>query len=255
VPAVSATYDTYRGSLRVIRSGARVDVVDELSIELYLKGVVPAEMPSSWPVAARTAQTIAARSYASYHLRPGTGTFDVYPDTRSQVYLGVRVETGAASQVIAATSGQVLRSGGAIANALFHSTGGGATEHNENAFVSATGAKIAGPVPYLRGSSDRDAKGASYDAGSPYATWKTKTYTLARLSAILAADSRTNVGTLKALDLRARGISGRLVKVTLVGTTRTTTVSGAVFVAAFNAHRPAGDPPMRSTLFALAPIP
>jgi stage II sporulation protein D len=255
LPAASKTYDLFRGTLRLIRSGTKVDVVNELPLESYLRGVVPAEMPSSWPVAARTAQTIAARSYVAYRLRPGVSTFDVYPDTRSQMYLGVRVENGAANKVVADTSGQVLRSGIAIANTLFHSTGGGATENNENVFVSATGARVAGPVSYLRGSSDRDPKGVPYDAGSPYATWQTKTYTLAQLSAILAADPRTNVGTLNAIDLRNRGVSGRLISVTLVGSTRRTTVSGDVLVAAFNAHRPAGDPSLRSTLLGLAPIP
>jgi stage II sporulation protein D len=255
LPAASATYDLFRGSLRILRTGARVDVVNELSIEAYLRGVVPAEIPSTWPVAARTAQTIAARSYAAYRLRPGVGTFDVYADTRSQVYRGVRVESGAADKVIADTSGRVLRSGTAVANALFHSTAGGATENNENVFVSATGARVAGPVSYLRGSSDRDAKGGAYDAGAPYATWQTKAYTLAKLSAMLAADPRTSVGTLKAIDLRDRGVSGRLISVTLVGTTGRKTVSGEVLVAVLNAHRPAGDPPVRSTLLGLAPIP
>ena len=63
------------------------------------------------------------------------------------------------------------------------------------------------------------------------------------------------MGTLKAIDLRNRGVSGRLISVTLVGSTGWTTVSGDVFVAVFNAHRPAADPPLRSTLLGLAPIP
>jgi SpoIID/LytB domain protein len=255
LPARSATYNRYRGVLRVITSAATLDVVNDLPLETYLRGVVPAEMPSSWPVAARTAQTIAARSYAAYRLRPGTSTFDLYDDTRSQVYLGVKAESGAADAVIAATAGQVLRSGSAIANALFHSTGGGATEHNENAFTSSTGAKTAGPLRYLRGSSDRDADGVPYDRGAPYATWKTATYTRAELSAIFGADSRTNVGALTALDLRNRGVSGRLVSVTLIGSAGTKTVSGGVFISVFNAKKPAGDPVARSTLLDLAPIP
>jgi SpoIID/LytB domain protein len=255
LPAGSATYDLFRGTLRVLVAGEKVDVVNELPLETYLRGVVPAEMPSSWPVAARTAQTIAARSYAAYRLRPGVSTFDVYDDTRSQVYRGVRRETAAANEVIAATAGQVLRSGAAIANTLFHSTGGGATEHNENVFVSATGAKVAGAVGYLRGSVDRNAAGVPYDKDAPYATWKTATYTRAQLSTIFGADSRTSVGTLTALDLRSRGVSGRLISVTLVGSSGQKTVSGAVFVSVFNAGRPAGDPPARSSLLGLAPIP
>jgi stage II sporulation protein D len=255
LPARSSTYGTYRGTLRVILSGAKADVVNELPLEAYLRGVVPMEMPSSWPLAARQAQTIAARSYAAVRVRPGTSTFDVYDDTRSQVYRGVRAEAAAADAVIAETANLVLYSGTAIASALFHSTGGGATENNENVYVSATGAKTAAPVAYLRGSSDRDASGAPYDATSPHAAWQTEAYSVAQLSAIFAADSRTNVGTLTALDLRNRGVSGRLVSVTLVGSGGAKTVSGGVFITVFNAHRPAGAASLRSTLLDVAPIP
>ena len=255
LPARSTTYGTYRGTLRILLAGPKADVVNELPLESYLRGVVPVEMPSSWPLAARTAQTIAARSYAAARLRPGVSTFDVYDDSRSQVYRGVRAETAAANAVIAATANQVLRSGTAIVNAMFHSTGGGATESNENVYVSASGARVAAPVSYLRGSPDRDASGAAYDAAAPYATWQTKAYPLAQLSAIFAADARTDVGTLMALDLRTRGVSGRLLAVTLVGTSGSKTVSGGVFVGVFNDHRPAGDPLARSTLLDLAPIP
>ena len=255
LPARSAAFGLYRGALRILLAGAKVDVVNELLLEAYLRGVVPVEMPSTWPVAARTAQTIAARSFAAAHLRPGVSTFDVYDDTRSQVYRGVRAETAAANAVIADTANQVLRSGSAIAGALFHSTGGGATESNENVYVSATGVKVATPVPFLRGSPDRDANGVPYDAAAPYATWQTKAYPLAQLSAIFAADARTDVGTLVAFDLRNRGVSGRLVSVSLVGSAGAKTISGGVFVSVFNAHRPAGDPLARSTLLDVAPVP
>jgi len=250
-----SSYDRYRGTLRIIAT-TTVNVINELPLETYLRSVVPAEMPTSWPAEALKAQTIAARSYAAVQLHPGISTFDVYDDTRSQVYLGSLHEDPATDGVVAATAGQVLRSGSAIANALFHSTGGGATENNENAFVSSTGSKVAGPVSYLRGSSDRAPNGTAYDAASPYATWQTATYTRSQLSAIFAADSRTNVGALVALDLRDRGVSGRLISVTLIGSTGTTRkVSGDVFGAVFNAQKPSGDPILRSNLLNVAPIP
>ncbi len=249
------TDDLFRGTLRVLRTSAGIDVINELDLEAYLRGVVPVEMPSSWPEAARIAQTIAARSYAAYRLHPTTGTFDVYDDTRSQVYRGVRRESAAADAVIRATADQVLRSGSSIVNALFHSTAGGGTENNEDVFTSSTGARVAGVVGYLRGAPDRDPSGASYDAAAPYATWRTLSYTAAQISAIFAADSRTNVGAITAFDFRNRGVSGHLVSVTLVGSSGTRTVSGAVFVSVFNAHRPGGDPPLRSTLLDVAPIP
>jgi SpoIID/LytB domain protein len=255
-----SAYDRYRGVLRLLGStGATstANVVNELPMETYLMGVVPAEVSSAWPVEAVKTQAIAARSYAAYRLHPTTGNYDMYDDTRSQVYLGMLAEKAGSNTAITATANRVVKtSGGAIANALFHSAGGGATENNENVFVSSTGAKVAGVYSYLRGSMDRRPDGSPYDLASPYDTWATKTYTLAQVQAWFAADSRTNVGTLVKLDLRDRGVSGRLISVTLIGANGTTKkVSGDVFRSVFNAKRPSADPMMRSTLFDLIPVP
>jgi stage II sporulation protein D len=255
-----SAYDRFRGSLQIIGSSGStptVKVVNHLKLEAYLKGVVPAEVSAAWPTEAIRAQAVAARSYAARRLHPSRGAFDLYDDTRHQVYRGMLAEKSATSKAVDATAGKVrLTSSGAIANTLFHSTGGGATEHNENVFVSSSGAKVASAVKYLRGSLDRRADGSSYDDASNLATWRTDTYTLAQLQAWFGSDSRTNVGTLVAVDLRDRGVSGRLISVTLVGADGTTKkVSGAVFVAVFNAQRPSSDRSMRSTLLDVAPIP
>jgi stage II sporulation protein D len=212
-------------------------------------------MSAAWPTAALQTQAIASRSYAARRLRPGVSYFDVPDDSSSQVYHGALAERARATTAISATAGVVLRKGTSIANTLFHSDDGGATENNENVYTSSTGAKVAGVVSYLRGSSDRDPSGHAYDSGAPYATWATSTYTRAQLSAWFAADARTNVGTLTAIDLRNRGVSGRLISVTLIGSGGTKKVSGEVFRSVFNARRPSADPMLRSTLFDFAPIP
>ncbi|MBA2717943.1 MAG: SpoIID/LytB domain-containing protein [Chloroflexi bacterium] len=250
----ATTTNVYRGAFR-IRLNTTAMVMNHVGLDLYLRGVVPLEMPSSWPIQAIQAQAIAARSYAVYRLHPTVGTFDVYDDTRSQVYRGKNAETAAGTAAVSATAGKVLLSGTAVVNAMFHSADGGWTENNENVFVSSAGNIVAGPVSYLRGSSDRAPDGTSWDKSSPYATWKTLTYTGAALSAILAKDARTNVGTLTKLDLSRRGVSGRLISVTVTGSLGTKTVSGGVFRSAFNAGKPAADPQLRSTLFDTKPIP
>lgn len=250
-----SSFDTYRGTLRLTGTATAVDVVDEVALDAYLKGVVPAEMPSGWPTQAVRAQAIAARSYAVRRLHPATGRYDVYDDSRTQTYRGVEAETARTNAIIDGDAGVVLLSGAAVANALYSSAAGGATENNEVAFASSTGTLVAGPVSYLRGSSDRRPDGSAYDATSPYASWATATYPIATISAILAKDARTAVGTVTAIDLSHRGVSGRLYRVTITGTLGTKSVSGEVFRAVFNAGRPAADPPMRSSLFDLAPIP
>jgi stage II sporulation protein D len=221
-----SAYDRFRGVLRLVGKTdgtTSVYVVNELPIESYLRGVVPSEVSASWPVESVKAQAIAARSYAAYHRHPTTGSYDFYNDTRSQMYLGVLAEKTASNAAVSATAGQVvLTSTGTIANAMFFSSDGGWTENNENVFVSSTGVKTAAVYSYLRGVSDRRPDGSSYDSYSPYYGWKTATYTLTQVQSWFAADSRTNVGTLVALDLHDRGVSGRLISVTLIGANGTT---------------------------------
>ena len=73
-------------------AGARGSKVVRVPLERYVRGVVAAEMPASWPLAALEAQAIASRTYA-LTAHAGGSRFDVYSDTRSQVYLGVAAET------------------------------------------------------------------------------------------------------------------------------------------------------------------
>ncbi len=254
IPFKVSASNVYRGAVRLILT-SRVTVVNELGLDQYLLGVVPAEMSYRWPAEALKAQAVAARTYALRRLRPSTAPWDVYDDTRSQVYRGVLVERPSVSQAILDTSGQVLLAGSGVANTPFHSADGGATESNEFVWTRADGTVIGKPVPELRGSSDRAPDGTPYDAASPSASWRTATYSIEAFSAIMAANPRTAVGLVTAIAFTRPGVSGRATAVTLYGTAGVKTVSGTVFQAVFNANRPSGHPALRSTLIDLAPIP
>jgi SpoIID/LytB domain protein len=256
VDAKPAAHDTYRGTLRVVLDGASARVVNRVGLDDYLRGVLPAEMPSSWPGAALRAQAIAARSYAVRRLHPDSGAYDLSDDWRTQVYLGAEVETDRTNAIIDGDPGAILVKGRhpRAINAFYHSTGGGATENNEYAFVGPSGAVTASPVAYLRGFADRDADGRAYDADAPLYRWSTATLTRAQLSSIFKRDTRTSVGDLTKLDLTNRGVSGRLYQITLYGSGGKKTVSADVFVSVFNAGRPAGTPALRSTLFDTKPV-
>jgi len=249
-----ASADTFRGTLTLVLTAGSMSVVNTLGLDDYLRGVVPVEMPPSWPTEALRAQAVAARSYAVKRLHPTTGSFDVYDDTRSQVYRGIEGERAPTNAVISANPGAVLRYGTSVVNAFFFSTGGGATEDNEYVFVGSSGA-VGTPVAYLRGISDRSAAGVPWDAGAPYYSWSTSTLTRAQLGTMFNADPRTRVGDLTRLDLRRRGVSGRLYAVVLYGSLGSKTVSADVFRSVYNAKRPAGTLPLRSNLFAPNPIP
>ena len=96
------------GTMVKVLIGSRVKT---LPLETYVRGVVAAEMPASWPLAALEAQAVASRTYA-ITAHAGGSKFDVYSDTRSQVYLGKAAETAATNGAIAATAGQVVTYGG-----------------------------------------------------------------------------------------------------------------------------------------------
>jgi stage II sporulation protein D len=146
----------YPGRLTVSSDKKVVQVVDRLALETYLKGVVPAEMPSSWPPEALKAQAIAARSYALANLTKGRA-FDLYGDTRDQVYGGTKVANAATDAAVDATKGQVVLYNGKVADTLFFSTSGGRT---------ASAAESLGvAVPYLVPVAD------PYDTASPYHDW------------------------------------------------------------------------------------
>jgi stage II sporulation protein D len=147
---------SYRGSLTV---SPGLDVVNSVPLESYLRGVVPAEMPSHWLRQALEVQAVAARSYALASLQPGAG-YDVYPDQRSQMYLGIRAERASTDAAVAATAGQIVTWHGVVAKTYFSSTSGGRTAANEDAWPGSR------PVPYLRSVSD------PYDSISPYHRWR-----------------------------------------------------------------------------------
>ncbi|MBX3028531.1 MAG: SpoIID/LytB domain-containing protein [Chloroflexi bacterium] len=240
VPLLPADRRIVAGSLRISGdSNGRVRVIDTLPMERYLKGVVPKEMPSAWPQAALRAQAIVARSYA-WKARDASAVFDVYADSRSQVYRGVKAETAAASAAVDATSGKVVKYGSSVAQTFYHSASGGATEDSWRVFTNAAGAPGT-KIAYLKGVTDLDPDGRPWDAGSPYDTWQTRKLTLTTLGSIMARDPRTDVGTLTAIDLSDRGSSGRLTTVTLVGAKGTKRVAGWLFKSVFNTYRGSGS--------------
>src|SRR5206468_9185331 len=112
--------------LIVRRAGRALSVVNSLPLEEYVRGVVGGEMPDRWSIAALEAQAVAARSYALATLKPGQH-FDLFDDTRSQVYGGIAYETRRTDLAVEQTANKVLMWNGRVATTFFFSTSGGRT--------------------------------------------------------------------------------------------------------------------------------
>jgi SpoIID/LytB domain protein len=212
----------YRGTLRVSASGS-LRVVNTLGLEPYLFGVVPSEMPDRWPAEALQAQAVVARTYALSHLHKG-GDFDLYADTRSQVYGGIAAEAETASDAVSKTAGQVVLYKGALADTFFYSSSGGKTANVQDVWPSSP------PVPYLVSVPD------PYDTLSPYHDWGPMRFTPAVLGKRLGARGRL-------IDVKPEVTpSGRVRTLTVIGAKGDRTITGAAARAALG---------MRSTWFTI----
>ncbi|HTW18523.1 MAG TPA: SpoIID/LytB domain-containing protein [Nocardioides sp.] len=201
----------YRGRLRHASvAGGGHDTVNVLSLEAYLRGVVPLEMPATWSPAAVRAQAVAARTYAAYErAHPRSRHAQLCDTTSCQVYGGYAAEHPASNAAIAATRGSVLLDGGRPAFTQFSSSSGGWTS--------------AGSVPYLRAFED------VYDgwSGNPVHAWTV------RLAPARLERAWPRIGTLRDIRVTARDGNGkwggRVRSVTLTGSAGSVTVSGDTF--------------------------
>ncbi len=122
----------YRGKLELTRDDKGVLVVNELSVEEYLYGVVPSEMPVSYEMEALKAQAICARAYAYRQMESEKyAAYGAHLDdsVASQVYNNV----GEDERVIFAvddTYGVVPCYDGEVIEAFFFSTSCGTTSNN-----------------------------------------------------------------------------------------------------------------------------
>ena len=148
----------YRGAMEVARSTAtaaeRVNLVNIVEVESYVPGVVANESIASFSIEALKAQAVAARGYALANVGNYVARgfpFDIVDSSSSQVYRGVISEHINAVRAAADTRGLVASSDGRIISAMYSSSFGGHSEHNEWTAFSFRTAMGGSPLSYLRG--------------------------------------------------------------------------------------------------------
>lgn len=209
---------SYRGRLRSASAssdGTVRDTVNRLSLEDYLRGVVPLEVPALWDPDAVRAQAVAARTYAAFERADRQARhYQICDTTQCQVYGGADAEHEASDAAIRATRGRGLVKGGKPIFAQFSASNGG---HS-----------VRGAFGYLP---------ARKDPWDRY-SWE---------QAISAADLETafdTIGSFERIRVEQRdgngAWGGRVTRVTVVGSRGSTTVSGDTFRVRLG---------LRSTLF------
>jgi stage II sporulation protein D len=209
----------YRGALEAVptdSASGSLNVVNRVDVNSYARGSVPGEVPPEWPMATLKTFAVAARSIALSTDVGGNG-FDLYSDTRTQIYGGVKLESERTDRAVRATRDEVATYAGEVAQTTYFSSSGGRTE---SGFLGAP------EVPYLRSVPD------PYDHYSPQHRW-TFRFSQAEMDSRLGAYVR---GRLREIKVTQRGDSPRIDYARLIGSGGASTVRGDTLAAALGLY-------------------
>ncbi|WP_051273180.1 SpoIID/LytB domain-containing protein [Desulfotruncus alcoholivorax] len=201
---------SYRGSFEIRRIGNLITAINELPIEEYLYGVVPAEMPVMFPSEALKAQAVAARSYVISQLGSyASYGFDVLDNQSNHVYGGFNKENPVAAKAVDETRGLVLVYRGQPVAAFYHSSSGGFTDNSEDVWTNFLG--------YIR------AKPDPADANDKYYNWSV-TYSASQLTQMINGQLKkywpkmNNYSSVTDLQVIEHTAGGRVKKLLILGT-------------------------------------
>lgn len=199
----------YRGAIGIAGESG-LTPYNVLPVEEYLYGVVPKEMPASWPIEALKAQAVAARSIAAHQYnRYISRGYNVLDTTATQAYGGYNGEQISTTSAVDATQGEVIKYNGSVAEALYSSTSGGITAAAKEVWGN--------DIAYLQSVVD------TYETEPAMAPW-TYTITLSELDTCLR-NVGASIGSAEGMQITQRSESGRVSELVILGTNGTYTIN------------------------------
>jgi stage II sporulation protein D len=230
-----------------VDNAGQLAVINEIHIDSYLKGVLPAELDGAFPPAVHRAQAVVARSavLSMLGMKHMTEDWDFCATSHCQQYSGLTERSPAAVDAVQATQGQVLIWKDRICDAVYHACCGGHGESKENVWNTPA-------EEVLQGRPDRRSRrGRQPDLSDEAAfrrwileppddawcrvgpselpqlsersrkvfRWK-DVFTRQELEELIHLKTGVDVGTLYDLVPVARGVSGRLIELEVIGSRR-----------------------------------
>ncbi|MGH2740469.1 MAG: SpoIID/LytB domain-containing protein [Actinomycetota bacterium] len=202
-----------RGEIELVIIGpGKANVVALVDPEEYLYGI--SEVPSSWPAAALEAQAIAARTYAYRKVANAANqsgcSCGLYGSTRDQAYTGWDKESSTDGDrwvaAVDATAQMVATYNGDFIYTFYSASSGGFTENIENVWAASS------PQPYLKGVCDP----GDFVNANPDRVWSEQ---MSGSDAAVGLGSPQGMAQVTRINVVERGVSGRVVKAEIVGTT------------------------------------
>lgn len=185
----------YRGSVEVWNTAGGLQVINQVGLEDYVRGVMKVEANPDWPIEALKAQAVVTRTYALYErLVSPEAVYHLQSTTASQVYRGVSGEDPRSDKAIEATRGVVLTYRGLIIPAFYHAASGGWTEDAVEVWEK--------KYPFIIGVED------PFSVSAPHQDWQVVILRSEIRQALLQSGWR--VGQIRRIDTAERTRSGRI---------------------------------------------
>lgn len=229
---IKVNENNYRDYITFIEANNRISLINHIYIENYLYGVVPKEMPASWPKEALKAQALVARSFAlasmNKHAKEG---FSLCDTTHCQVYKAFDNEHPNTNAAVDETKGEYVYYKGKVATTPYHSSSGGYTEDSSIAWGG-------GNTPYLISVQDIYSEAASSN------NWSLK------LSPIEIKNklAGVNIGEILDIHILDKTESNRIANLKIIGT------NGEHIIKASVLRDLLGNTSMKSTMFEIEKI-
>ncbi|NLC43983.1 MAG: SpoIID/LytB domain-containing protein, partial [Clostridiales bacterium] len=122
----------YLGDFVFTINSGNIRVVNHISLEEYLYGVVAYEMSNSYPLEALKTQAVSARGYAARAMASSSGDYDIGDKPNHQVYKGYNPSYTKVIEAVNSTAGEVLGYDGKIVETYYAASNGGQTDSPGN---------------------------------------------------------------------------------------------------------------------------
>ena len=226
---IFADKQPYRGFLSVVKAKGGFTVINILSMEDYLKGVVPKESSASWHIECLKAQAVISRTYSYANLnKHDKEGFDMCSQTHCQVYGGAGAEVLSSNKAVIATKGEVIVYDGKTAQTVYHANCGGHTEDPKYVWNWTVDTP-----PYLKGVK------CGYCGDTPHSNWESSVdehFIMKRLSSY-------RVGNIKSIKVVGTTPAGSAIDVEVLHSNGNLTFNAYKFRLAVDAWQ------VRSTTF------
>ena len=214
-PAIYLNSRKFRGAIDIIRQpDKKLLVINHLSVEEYVAGVLYHEVAPWWPMEALKAQAIVARTFALYHAKVNADKdYDLLSTTYSQVYGGKTSERGRTSKAVRLTRNKVLTYQNRLFPTFYHATCAGYTENAASLWNI--------NITPLKG------RECQFCRRSPHFRWEKKISIRDIERALIEAGFK--VGSIESIRIVDRNISGRITDLEIISSGGRVKISGNRF--------------------------